>query len=65
MPARSFAWFMTAVAVAMVVVSGARISRGWPASAMTYTFLLATAAVVVIAIFAWRRVNAVRQAGRG
>jgi len=60
MPARSFAWFMTALAVVMVVVSGARISRGWPAGAMTYTFLLATAAVVVIAIFAWRRVNAAR-----
>jgi uncharacterized membrane protein YjdF len=64
MPARSFAWFMTAIAVAMVVVSGARISRGWPASALAYTFLLATAVVVVIAIFAWRRVNAVRQTGR-
>ena len=58
MPARSFAWFMTVVAVVMVVVSGARISRGWPAGAMTYTFLLATMVVVVIAIFAWRRVNA-------
>jgi hypothetical protein len=55
---------MTAIAVAMVVVSGARISRGWPASALAYTFLLATAVVVVIAIFAWRRVNAVRQTGR-
>ena len=49
---------MTVVAVVMVVVSGARISRGWPAGAMTYTFLLATMVVVVIAIFAWRRVNA-------
>lgn len=65
MPARSFAWFMTAVAVAMVVVSGARISRGWPASGMTYAFMLATAAVVAIAIVAWRRVNAAAPAGHG
>jgi len=64
MPARSFAWFMTAIAVVMVVVSGARISRGWPAGAMTYTFLLATAVVIVIAIYAWRRVNAVQQPRR-
>jgi hypothetical protein len=55
---------MTAVAVVMVVVSGARISRGWPAGAKTYTFLLATAVVIVIAIFAWRRVNAHTQPGR-
>ena len=48
---------MTAVAVAMVVVSGARISRGWPAGARTYTFLLATVLVIVIAILAWRRAN--------
>lgn len=54
MPARSFAWFMTAVAIVMVVVSGAR----------TYTFLLATAVVIVIAIFAWRRVNAHTQPSR-
>ena len=65
MPARSFAWFMTAIAVAMVGGSGARISRGWPASALAYTFLLATAAVIGIAIFAWRRVNAVRPTGPG
>lgn len=58
MRTRTFAWFMTAVAVIMVVVSGARISRGWPAGAKTYTFLLATAVVIVIAIFAWRRFNA-------
>jgi len=64
MPARSFAWFMTAIAVVMVVVSGARISRGWPAGGMTYTFLLATAVVIAIAIFAWRRVNAVQPPGR-
>jgi len=57
MRASSFAWFMTAVAVAMTVVSGARISRGWPAGSKTYTFLVATVVVIVIAIFAWRRVN--------
>ena len=57
MRARSFAWLMTAVAVAMVVVSGARINRGWPAGARTYTFLLATVLVIVIAILAWRRAN--------
>jgi hypothetical protein len=55
--ARSFAWFMTAVAVAMIVVSGARISRGWPAGPKTYAFLVATVVVIVIAIFAWRRAN--------
>jgi hypothetical protein len=49
---------MTALAVLMVVVSGARISRGWPAGAKTYTFLLATVVVIVIAIIAWRRANA-------
>ena len=48
---------MTAVAVAMIVVSGARISRGWPAGARTYAFLIATAVVIVIAILAWRRAN--------
>jgi hypothetical protein len=63
-PARSFAWFMTAVAVVMVVVSGARISRGSPAGAKTYTFFVATVLVIVIAIFAWRRVNASTQPGR-
>jgi len=57
MRARSFAWFMTAVAVAMVVVSGARISRGWPAGPKTYAFLVATVVVIVIAILAWRRAN--------
>ena len=57
MRARSFAWFMTVVAVAMTVVSGARISRGWPAGPKTYTFLVATIVVIVIAIFAWRRAN--------
>ena len=57
MRARSFAWFMTAVAVAMIVVSGARISRGWPAGPKTYTFLVATVIVIVITIFAWRRAN--------
>ena len=57
MRARSFAWFMTAVAVGMVVVSGARISRGWPAGAKTYTFMIATVVVIGIAILAWRRVN--------
>jgi len=55
--ARSFAWFMTAIAVAMIVVSGARISRGWPAGPKTYTFLVATVVVIVIAIMAWRRAN--------
>ena len=58
MPARSFAWFMTAVAVVMVVISGARISRGLPAGANTYVFLMATALVIAIAIVAWRRANA-------
>lgn len=58
MPGRSFAWFMTAVAVVMVVISGARISRGWPAGANTYVFLMATALVIAIAIVAWRRANA-------
>ena len=58
MRARSFAWLMTAVAVAMLVVSGARISRGWPVGPKTYAFLLATVVVIVIAIFAWRRANA-------
>lgn len=57
MPARSFAWLMTAVAVVMVVISGARISRGWPAGANTYVFLMATALVIAIAIGAWRRAN--------
>ena len=61
MHARSFAWFMSAVALGMTVVSGARISRGWPAGPKTYTFLLATLVVIVIAILAWRRVNAVTQ----
>ena len=65
MRSRSFAWFMTAIAVAMAVVSGARISRGWPAGAKTYTFLLATVVVIVIAILAWRRVNAVTPPNRG
>jgi len=48
---------MTAIAVAMIVVSGARISRGWPAGPKTYTFLVATVVVIVIAIMAWRRAN--------
>jgi hypothetical protein len=48
---------MTAVAVAMIVVSGARISRGWPAGPKTYAFLVATVVVIVIAILAWRRAN--------
>jgi hypothetical protein len=54
---RSLAWFMTAVAVAMIVVSGARLSRGGPAGPKTYAFLVATVVVIVIAIFAWRKVN--------
>ena len=58
MAGRSFAWFMTAVAVVMVVISGARVSRGWPAGANTYVFLMATALVIAIAIMAWRRANA-------
>jgi hypothetical protein len=48
---------MTAVAVAMIVVSGARISRGLPAGPKTYAFLVATVVVIVIAILAWRRAN--------
>jgi len=55
---------MTAVAVAMALVSGARISRGWPAGAMTYTFLLATVLMIVIAILVWRRANAGTQPDR-
>ena len=58
MPTRSFAWFMTVIAVVMIVISGARISRGWPAGANTYVFLIATALVTAIAIMAWRRTNA-------
>lgn len=65
MRGHSFAWFMTAVAVVMAVVSGARISRGWPAGPMTYTFLLATVVVVLTAILAWRRANANTQPRRG
>lgn len=49
---------MTVIAVVMIVVSGARISRGWPAGANTYIFLIATALVIAIAIMAWRRTNA-------
>jgi len=59
--ARSFAWLMTAVAVAMIVVSGARISRGLPAGPKTYAFLVATVVVIVIAILAWRRANTDRR----
>ena len=57
MRTRSFAWCMTAVAVAMIVVAGARISRGGPAGQKTYVFLVATVVVIVIAIFAWRKIN--------
>lgn len=64
MQARSVAWFMTAVVVVMVVVSGALISRGWPVGAKTYTFLMATVLVIVIAILVWRRANAHTQPRR-
>jgi predicted small integral membrane protein len=56
---------MTAIAVVMAILSGARISRGWPAGAMTYIFFLATALVILTAILAWRRVNAHTQPRRG
>ena len=58
MRARSFAWLMTAVSVAMVIVISARINRGWPAGPKTYTFIVATLLVIIIAIVAWRRANA-------
>jgi sugar phosphate permease len=48
---------MTVVSIVMVAVLGARFSRGWPGP-RTYTFIVATIVVIVIAIMAWRRVNA-------
>ena len=61
MRARTLAWLLTLLSLAMIVVCVMRVNRGWPAGPKTYSFMVATLLVLVATGVAWRRASATVQ----